>query len=463
MPATKWGSQQDFQKIPVVGLVPESAATGSSPGSPVNGQLWFDSTLGRLFVREAGAWVLASQTGAELAVNKGAVNGYASLDGSTKVPIAQIPTGQTSTTVPLGNDARFTDSRTPTGSAGGDLAGSSYPNPVIAALAVTDSKVAAANKDGATGTYSMRTLGYTGLSAMPGIARIDQIAVPTATVSHNNQELTNLGAPTSASSAARLQDVQNAQAGIDLKPSVRVASTANVAVATGLANGQVVDGVTLATGDRVLLKNQTTTTENGAYIVSASGAASRATDSLSANTLWLVEEGTANADTSWMITTNGVITPGTTALTIAQFGAGGTTYAGTTNRITVTGTVVDIAATYVGQTSITTLGTITTGVWNGTAVPVANGGTGATTQAAARTNLGAGTVNKAANTFGALTAGAEATFAHNLGTTDVLVQFKNVSSGFEEHFSWRTVDANTIGVTSDLAYTTGTIRCIVLG
>src|SRR6059036_2005320 len=110
MPATKWGSQQDFQKIPVVGLVPESAATGSSPASPVNGQLWFDSTLGRLFVREAGAWVLASQTGAELTANKGAVNGYASLDGSTKVPIAQIPTGQTGTTVPLGNDARFTDS-----------------------------------------------------------------------------------------------------------------------------------------------------------------------------------------------------------------------------------------------------------------------------------------------------------------------------------------------------------------
>lgn len=68
-----------------------------------------------------------------------------------------------------------------------------------------------------------------------------------------------------------------------------------------------------------------------------------------------------------------------------------TSVSGTTDRITSTGgltPVIDIAATYVGQSSITTLGTITTGVWTGTDIAVADGGTGASTAANARTNLG---------------------------------------------------------------------------
>lgn len=84
------------------------------------------------------------------------------------VAIARIPTGQTGSTVPFGNDSRFTDSRTPTGSAGGSLTGSSYPNPTIAALAITDAMVAAANKDGAVGTASLRTLGTGAAQAAAG-------------------------------------------------------------------------------------------------------------------------------------------------------------------------------------------------------------------------------------------------------------------------------------------------------
>lgn len=70
---------------------------------------------------------------------------------------------------------------------------------------------------------------------------------------------------------------------------------------------------------------------------------------------------------------------------VAPAGTGVTSVTGTANRITSTGgttPVIDIAATYVGQSSITTLGTITTGVWNGTAIAVANGGTSNTSQTA---------------------------------------------------------------------------------
>ena len=98
----------------------------------------------------------------------------------------------------------------------------------------------------------------------------------------------------------------------------RVASTGNVAIASELENGDTVDGVTLATNDRVLLKNQTAGAENGIYVVVASGAASRAlnADDVSELPLFVsVTEGTVGENTGWNMTNTGTITLGTTALT----------------------------------------------------------------------------------------------------------------------------------------------------
>lgn len=109
---------------------------------------------------------------------------------------------------------------------------------------------------------------------------------------------------------------------------VRAASTANGTLATAYENGDTLDGVTLATGDRILLKNQTSGAENGIYAVAASGAPTRATDADTA-THWpwgffvQVKSGTVNANTLWMHTTTAAITLGTTALTFAQIGASG--------------------------------------------------------------------------------------------------------------------------------------------
>ncbi|HEX4395447.1 MAG TPA: hypothetical protein VH084_28535 [Mycobacterium sp.] len=98
---------------------------------------------------------------------KAAASGYASLDGSTKVPIAQLPTGTSSTTVTIGNDSRLSDSRTPTGSATGSLTGT-YPNPAIAAGAVGASAIASALIDPAAGTAGLRTLGTGSTQACEG-------------------------------------------------------------------------------------------------------------------------------------------------------------------------------------------------------------------------------------------------------------------------------------------------------
>src|ERR1044072_3128697 len=108
---------------------------------------------------------------------------------------------------------------------------------------------------------------------------------------------------------------------LDFKGSVRVASTANVSISSAPAT---LDGVSLTALDRVLLKNQTTASENGIYVFASAGAAlTRATDAdASAEVgpgLWvIVEDGTVNADTAWLLTTNAPITLGTTSLTFTK-------------------------------------------------------------------------------------------------------------------------------------------------
>lgn len=115
---------------------------------------------------------------------------------------------------------------------------------------------------------------------------------------------------------------------LTMKKAVRVATTANGTLATAYENGDTVDGVVLATGDRILLKDQTTGAENGIYTVNASGAPTRATDAdlsakVTAGLMVYVAEGTANADTLWALTTNTAITLGTTALVFGKLANAG--------------------------------------------------------------------------------------------------------------------------------------------
>lgn len=224
-------------------------------------------------------------------------------------------------------------------------------------------------------------------------SRLDQMAAPDAAVGFNSQRITSLADPVSAQDAATKAYVDASVLGLDVKQSVRVATTANIT----LSGTQTIDGVAVIAGDRVLVKDQSTGANNGIYVVAA-GAWARSDDAsvsaeVTSGMYAFVEEGTANADAGFILTTNNPITLGTTALTFVQFtgagqitaGAGLTKTAntidvvGTANRITVNADSVDIASTYVGQTSITTLGTIATGTWNATTISVNKGGTGATT------------------------------------------------------------------------------------
>lgn len=156
--------------------------------------------------------------------------------------------------------------------------------------------------------------------------RLDQMAAPTAAVSMNNQKFTNLADGTAATDAATKGQVDQAKAGLDVKDSVRVASTANIDL-TSATDPNPVDGVTLADGDRILLKNQTDATENGIYVANTAidpTTWARATDAdedseVTSGMFTFVEEGTTHANEGWALTTDDPITLGTTSLSFSKF------------------------------------------------------------------------------------------------------------------------------------------------
>lgn len=162
----------------------------------------------------------------------------------------------------------------------------------------------------------------------------------------NGGIITNVGTPSAGTDAVNKTYVDNLTAGLSWKASVRVATTANGTLASAFANGSTVDGVTLATGDRILLKNQTAGSENGLYTVNASGAPTRATDADTGAEMLqaacFVREGTANADTAWVCTNDGTITLGSTSLTFAQFSGGSSVTAGA--GLTMTGSTIDVVS-----------------------------------------------------------------------------------------------------------------------
>jgi hypothetical protein len=436
--AKQFGSQVDLQKIPVLGIVPETGA--SAPGSPVNGQLWVDSS-------------------GSPAVIKAYENGS-----------FQRLLGQSGGGGP------------PTGAAGGDLAGSTYPNPVIAALAVTaakianatitDTQVAAANKDGVAGTYSLRTLGLGALQALAGNTTLDAVTAPAADLNLNSKKITSLANPVSANDAANKLYVDNAVEGLDWKASVKVATTVNIT----LSGTQTIDGVAVVVNDRVLVKNQTNTQDNGIYFV-GSGLWQRALDM----NLWtevpgaatFVEQGT-QADTGWVCTADQGGTLNTTPITWSQFSSSGAVVAGTgltqtgqtinaigtAARISVGADNIDIDAAYVGQASITTLGTIAAGTWQGNVVQATYGGTGGNTANQGRINLGAAQAQTVV--CAALVAGVELSVLHTLNSLIVHAQFRLASTKKEVVFDWRVIDATHIGITADIAYSASAIEAVLV-
>jgi phage-related tail fiber protein len=179
--------------------------------------------------------------------------------------------------------------------------------------------------------------------------------------------------PDQAMEVATKQYVDSIAAGLDPKASVKAATTGAIT----LTGTQTVDGVSLVTGDRVLVKNQSPTTDNGIYVV-ASGAWARSTDmdgtpanEVSAGNYVFVEQGTQNASTGWLITGSGILTLGVDPIVWTQFSEVGQVTAGA--GLTKTGSQVDVGTASTSRIVVNAdnIDLATTGVGAGTYVSVA--------------------------------------------------------------------------------------------
>ncbi len=411
----KFGNTVDCQSNQIINVAAQVLA--SAPGTAVLGQFYYDSTAGTMKVctNATGPVFVSFATGGATYAAPALTLGTANAAGAASTGIR--------------SDASIAifDATAPTASAVGDAAavgaaaiaarrdhvhgregfGNVVAQTTFGAASANGTALTEARADHAHGTP-------THVNADHSAITLNSLAAPTAAVSMGSQNITNLLDPTTAQQAATKNYVDVVAQGLSLKASVIAATTAALpantyangasgsgATLTGNVNAALTaqDGQTLTAGQQLLVKNEAAAANNGIYVLTQVGSGvlpyilTRASDMDTAakgypGAFTFVEQGTVNASTGWVVSTTGVVTVGTTAINWTQFSGAGTYLAGT--GLSLTGTTFSISATYVGQTSITTLGTVATGTWQGTAVAVGFGGTGQATAATARGTGGLG-------------------------------------------------------------------------
>lgn len=269
--------------------------------------------------------------------------------------------------------------------------------------------------DSTTGEFFVCTVGGatpTWVSFYPSTTKLNGIATPNGHVNMGGWTIQNVGGPVNDTDVANKAYVDGVSAGLDIKQSVRLASIGNISATynnTGGTSGRgqftaapnSVDGVSVAQGDRILVKNQSVGAENGIWVVTtvgtgATGVWDRATDfdsngEVNAGAYVWVEEGGTNQDSAWVLTTNNPIQiggAGGTALTFTLFASSTDLIAGA--GLTKTGNSIDVGA---GTGISVTAGAV--GIAN-TAVTAGSYGSG--TQVASFTVNAQGQLTAASNT-----------------------------------------------------------------
>jgi len=438
----------------------------SAPSTPVEGQIYHDTTVHQTFVYNGTTWVSTSTVdpatatpGTVLAGGAGAVGTaikYAREDHVHPLGAAVSPTAET-----------------------------------IGASAVTGTSSSVARADHVHAMPGLATSGVDGF--MPGA---DKTKLDNATSGNTVSTLVirdangraQVSDPSASLDIVNLQTLDARVNGISYKTSARVASTANIAgtfnanTFTTTAKGQLtIDGVAVALNDRVLLKDQSEGWQNGIYYVTDTGADGStavltrvadadASSEVKAGMFVFISEGTANGDNGYTLTTNDPITLNTTALVFTQTSGAGQIAAG--NGLTKTGNQIDVVGTagrIVANADSIDLATVTQGAGSSfvkitiDSYGRVSGNTAVTAgDLPSHTHTGTYTSKYATSIGnGALT---EFTVTHNLNSTDVIVQVKHVASTYDYVFpDIQTVDANNVKIIFATAPTSNQFRVIVIG
>jgi hypothetical protein len=390
----------------------------SAPSSPVTGQPYFDSVLGY-----ARCW-----------------------DGSTWIRIDDHWVSGVSGTPPINSSGGATPVISITAASGSDPGSMSAAHFSLVNGATAVNTASTVVRRDASGNFAAGTIATTMVSLS--------------------------GTPSASTDATTKAYVDAVASNTDVKTSVRVATTANVNLSSAPA---AIDGVTLVAGNRVLLKDQTTASQNGVYVFAGTGLSlTRAADAdasaevTSGMQMW-VSEGDDNANTYWIITTPDPIVLGTTALAFTQFGAG-VAYAADGATLTLTGSTFSIHSNYVGQTSITTLGTIVTGTWNATIIGLTKGGLGvdasnAAGKLTARQNLNVAGKYSALIGNGSSTSIAITQATHGLASDGTIgVWVRDATSDDEYDCGVKVNNTNgTVTLTFSVAPATNSLRVTLMG
>lgn len=408
----------DVAGVSQVGWLEGTNASRPTAATGNQGFYYFSNDIngGTLYQSTGSTWnqLTRGLSEVELLANKNAASGYAGLNASSQVALANLPVAtsgtNSSTLIVRADDSRLSDTRTPS------------------ALSVVDAMV----------------------SASAAIA-FTKLATPTADVTWGSHKITNLLDPTNPQDAATKNYVDSMASGLDFKASVRAASAAalpagsySAGVFTETSNGVLtIDGYSPTVGERVLIKDQATQLQNGIYTVTATGSGAavfvltragdmNSTANTTAGALTYVEQGTVNGGTQWVISTTGAITIGTTSIVFSQFSGASTATAG--NGLTATGNVFAVGA--------------------GTGISVAADAVSIDTSVVVRkfaVNVGDGTSTSI-------------TITHSLGTQDVTVSvYTNASPWDEVQCDVQHATTNTVILLFTTAPTSNQYRCVVHG
>jgi hypothetical protein len=386
---------------------------GTAPAAPVKGLMYFNSADNTLYWYDGTQWIAAK-----------AAAGAIPSDTVTTAAIGDAPVAGVSTLFQRGDHK--------------------HGMPGFGAITV-EQTFGSASTNGAATTLARSDHAHgnpTHDAAAHATIPVSALAAATANVNLGNFKIVSLGTPTAGTDAVTKAYVDAAISGLAWKDTCRLASTGQTTL-SGLA---AIDGVTPVIGDRILLKNQATPAENGIWNAQ-SGAWTRASDFLVSgdvlNAAVFISEGTVNADTAWVMTTNAPITVGTTPLTWAQFGAGAVYSAGA--GLTLTGNVFDVGAGSGITVAADTVAVDTTVI---------------ATQAYVTTAITGMTKKFAAALTG--TASPE-TVTHNLNTRDVHVQVLNGATPYTAvDVDWDATTVNSVTIRYNPNLGAG-YRAVVIG